>query len=96
MSAMSQTDGPGADPTAPGLTCCQTPFPTARPTARGVRTMSLNRHLTRGRDFARTAGDHAADMFAPLTLIGRGLRRHAEWARTRWQATPKDRRAPPC
>lgn len=56
--------------------------------------MSLNRHLTRGRDFARTAGDHAADMFAPLTLIGRGLRRHAEWARTRWQATPKDRRGP--
>ncbi|MDH6114468.1 hypothetical protein P3T36_000868 [Kitasatospora sp. MAP12-15] len=56
--------------------------------------MSLNRHLTRGRDLARTAGDHANDMFAPLALIGRGLRRHADWARTRWQATPKDRRGP--
>ncbi|MFE9423245.1 FtsK/SpoIIIE domain-containing protein [Kitasatospora sp. NPDC006697] len=56
--------------------------------------MSLTRHLTRGRDFARTAGDHAADMFAPLTLIGRGLRRHAGWARARWQATPKEKRGP--
>ncbi|MFI6447645.1 hypothetical protein [Kitasatospora sp. NPDC050543] len=56
--------------------------------------MSLNRHLTKSRDLARTAGDHAADMFAPLTLIGRGLRRHAEWTRNRWRATPKDRRGP--
>ncbi|MFE0463403.1 FtsK/SpoIIIE domain-containing protein [Kitasatospora sp. NPDC058965] len=56
--------------------------------------MSPNRHLTRGRDLARTAGDHAADMFAPLTLIGRGLRRHAGWARARWEATPKERRGP--
>ncbi len=56
--------------------------------------MSLNRHFTRGRDLARSAGDHAADMFAPLTLIGRGLRRHADWAKGRWQATPKDRRGP--
>ncbi|MCX4744881.1 hypothetical protein OG455_04985 [Kitasatospora sp. NBC_01287] len=56
--------------------------------------MSLNRHLTRGRDLARTAGDHAADMFAPLTLIARGLRRHAGWARARWQATPRERRGP--
>ncbi|MET9614847.1 hypothetical protein [Kitasatospora indigofera] len=56
--------------------------------------MSLNRHLSKGRTLARTAGDHAADMFAPITLIGRGLRRHAEWAKGRWQATPKDRRGP--
>ncbi|WP_327065547.1 hypothetical protein [Kitasatospora sp. NBC_01302] len=56
--------------------------------------MSLNRHLTRSRDLARTAGDHAADMFAPLTLIARGLRRHTDWARSRWQATPKERRGP--
>ncbi|PYC76399.1 hypothetical protein C7C46_22430 [Streptomyces tateyamensis] len=56
--------------------------------------MSPNRHLTRGRDLARTAGDHAADMFAPLTLISRGLRRHAGWAKGRWQATPKERRGP--
>ncbi|WP_033817539.1 FtsK/SpoIIIE domain-containing protein, partial [Kitasatospora sp. MBT63] len=56
--------------------------------------MSLTRHLSRGRDFARTAGDHAADMFAPLALIGRGLRRHADWAKGRWAATPKERRGP--
>ncbi|MEV4616738.1 FtsK/SpoIIIE domain-containing protein [Kitasatospora sp. NPDC049258] len=56
--------------------------------------MPVTRHLSRGRDLARTAGDHAADMFAPLALIGRGLHRHAEWARARWAATPKDRRGP--
>ncbi|GAA2827591.1 membrane protein [Kitasatospora paracochleata] len=56
--------------------------------------MSLTRHLTRGRDLARTAGDHAADMFAPLALIGRGLRRHADWAKVRWAATPRERRGP--
>jgi len=56
--------------------------------------MSLNRHLSRGRDLARTAGDHAADMFAPLTLIGRGLRHHVEWSKGRWAATPKERRGP--
>ncbi|MEV6208900.1 FtsK/SpoIIIE domain-containing protein [Kitasatospora sp. NPDC051914] len=56
--------------------------------------MSLTRHLNRGRDLARTAGDHAADMFAPLTLIGRGLRHHLEWTRSRWAATPKERRGP--
>ncbi|MFF2040413.1 hypothetical protein ACFVVX_08305 [Kitasatospora sp. NPDC058170] len=63
--------------------------------------MPLNRHLskgrdhlTRGRDLARTAGDHASDMFAPLTVIGRGLRHHAGWARERWQATPRERRGP--
>ncbi|WP_371501593.1 hypothetical protein OG871_32190 [Kitasatospora sp. NBC_00374] len=56
--------------------------------------MPLTRHLSRGRDLARTAGDHASDMFAPLALIGRGLRHHAAWAKERWAATPKDRRGP--
>ncbi|MGW6918327.1 hypothetical protein ACWGB8_31615 [Kitasatospora sp. NPDC054939] len=63
--------------------------------------MSLNRHLSKGRerlgkgrDLARTAGDHAADMFAPLTVIGRGLRHHTAWVKARWQATPKERRGP--
>ncbi|GJF27695.1 membrane protein [Kitasatospora sp. NE20-6] len=56
--------------------------------------MSLTRHLSRGRDLARTAGDHAADMFAPLTLLGRGLRHHADWARKQWAATPRERRGP--
>ncbi|MFJ2866534.1 hypothetical protein [Kitasatospora sp. NPDC087314] len=56
--------------------------------------MPLNRHLSKGREIARTAGDHASDMVAPLSVIGRGLRHHAGWARDRWNATPKDRRGP--
>lgn len=56
--------------------------------------MSLHRHLGKGREIARTAGDHASDMFAPLTVIGRGLRHHTGWAKDRWQATPKERRGP--
>ncbi|MER7849484.1 hypothetical protein ABTZ03_36735 [Kitasatospora sp. NPDC096077] len=56
--------------------------------------MPLHRHLGKGREFARTAGDHATDMFAPLAVIGRGLRHHAGWAKGRWQATPKERRGP--
>ncbi|MDH6710019.1 hypothetical protein P3T27_006768 [Kitasatospora sp. MAA19] len=56
--------------------------------------MPLNRHLSKGREIARTAGDHASDMVAPLSVIGRGLRHHAGWAKERWNATPKDRRGP--
>ncbi|WP_079009005.1 hypothetical protein [Streptomyces sp. XY431] len=57
--------------------------------------MPLNRnHLNKGRDLVRTAGDHASDMFAPLTVVGRGLRHHVGWAKGRWQATPKERRGP--
>ncbi|MFF0410800.1 hypothetical protein ACFYUY_10190 [Kitasatospora sp. NPDC004745] len=56
--------------------------------------MPLNRHLSKGREIARTAGDHASDMFAPLSVIGRGLRHHAGWTKDRWQTTPKERRGP--
>ncbi|MFH9350085.1 hypothetical protein [Kitasatospora sp. NPDC017646] len=56
--------------------------------------MPLHRHLAKGREVARTAGDHATDMFAPLAVIGRGLRHHAGWARDHWRATPKERRGP--
>ncbi|MFJ9692061.1 hypothetical protein [Kitasatospora sp. NPDC101183] len=56
--------------------------------------MPLHRHLVKGREIARTAGDHASDMFAPLTVISRGLRHHSAWAKGRWQATPKERRGP--
>ncbi|MET9403802.1 hypothetical protein [Kitasatospora sp. NPDC002965] len=57
--------------------------------------MPLNRlPLSKGRDLVRTAGDHASDMFAPLTVIGRGMRHHVAWAKARWQATPKERRGP--
>ncbi|MEV7777497.1 hypothetical protein [Kitasatospora sp. NPDC088351] len=59
-----------------------------------LKGMPPNRRLSKGLDLARTAGDHASDMFAPLTVIGRGLRHHIGWAKDRWQATPKDRRGP--
>ncbi|MEU9040870.1 MULTISPECIES: hypothetical protein [unclassified Kitasatospora] len=56
--------------------------------------MPLHRHLSKGREIARTAGDHASDMFAPLSVIGRGMRHHVAWAKGRWHATPKERRGP--
>ncbi|MGW3072074.1 MULTISPECIES: hypothetical protein [unclassified Kitasatospora] len=56
--------------------------------------MPLHRNFSKGRAIARTAGDHASDMFAPLSVIGRGLRHHVDWAKARWQDTPKDRRGP--
>ncbi|SEM24333.1 hypothetical protein [Streptacidiphilus jiangxiensis] len=56
--------------------------------------MTLTEHLARGRSLARTAGDHAADMFGPLITIGRGLRAHAAWTKNWWATTPKDKRGP--
>lgn len=50
--------------------------------------------LTRGREFARTATDNAADVLQPLITVTRGLRLLAGAARRRWAATPKDRRGP--
>ncbi|WP_207892398.1 hypothetical protein [Streptacidiphilus pinicola] len=56
--------------------------------------MTFTSHLARGRSLARTAGDHAADMFGPLITIGRGLRAHAAWTKNWWANTPKDKRGP--
>lgn len=56
--------------------------------------MTFHQHLTRGRDLARTAGDHAADVFGPLLAVARGLRAHARWTKNWWGATPKDKRGP--
>ncbi|WP_368396647.1 ATP-binding protein [Streptomyces sclerotialus] len=50
--------------------------------------------LARGRDFARTAADGASDVFHPLFVIGRGLRRLIGAGRKRWSATPRERRGP--
>ncbi|WP_327270137.1 type IV secretory system conjugative DNA transfer family protein [Streptomyces sp. NBC_01218] len=50
--------------------------------------------ITRGREFARTAADSAADVLHPLITITRGLGRLAVAGRQRWAATPKDRRGP--
>ncbi|MFI9023970.1 ATP-binding protein [Streptomyces sp. NPDC053560] len=50
--------------------------------------------LARGRDFARTAADGASDVFHPLFVIGRGLRRLVGSGRQRWSATPRERRGP--
>ncbi|MFC1416074.1 hypothetical protein [Streptacidiphilus cavernicola] len=56
--------------------------------------MTLTQHLARGREFARTAGDHASDMFGPLLTIGRGLRSQGRWTAKWWGGLPKDRRGP--
>ncbi len=56
--------------------------------------MTFTEHLARGRDIARTAGDHATDMFGPLITIGRGLRSHSRWVVQKWNDTPKDKRGP--
>ncbi|MFE2430315.1 hypothetical protein ACFXJ5_26645 [Streptomyces sp. NPDC059373] len=50
--------------------------------------------LAKGRDFARTATDSAADVLHPLLVILRGLRRQLGWLRAWWARTPKDRRGP--
>ncbi|WP_223734353.1 hypothetical protein [Streptomyces purpurogeneiscleroticus] len=56
--------------------------------------LSNSAPLTRGRDFARTAADSASDVFHPLLVIGRGLRRLCAAGRQRWSATPRERRGP--
>lgn len=59
------------------------------------RRLSPGRQAThRTGGFARTAQGHAADVLAPLALIARGLRRHADWAKARWADTPRERRGP--
>jgi hypothetical protein len=51
--------------------------------------MSYSRHLTRSRLLTRSA-----DVFTPLALVARGLRRHAAWLLARWRGAPRDRRGP--
>lgn len=50
--------------------------------------------ISRGRAFARTAADGATDVFHPLIVISRGLRRLAASGRQRWSAMPSERRGP--
>jgi hypothetical protein len=50
--------------------------------------------ITRGRDLARTAADHATDVLHPLITVSRGLRRLAGLARARWADTPREKRGP--
>ncbi|WKE72788.1 hypothetical protein [Streptomyces sp. WP-1] len=50
--------------------------------------------LVRSRELARTAADSATDVLHPLITLSRGLRLLAAAGRTRWTATPKDRRGP--
>ncbi|QNP62254.1 hypothetical protein [Streptomyces genisteinicus] len=50
--------------------------------------------IARSRELARTAADSATDVLHPLITVGRGLRKLAAMARSRWAATPKERRGP--
>ncbi|MFD7665113.1 hypothetical protein [Streptomyces sp. NPDC059788] len=56
------------------------------------RILTDSAPIARGREFARTAADGAADVFHPLITITRGLRRLLATGRRRWTATPKERR----
>lgn len=48
----------------------------------------------RGREFARTAADSAADVFHPLLALSRGLRVLAAGGRRRWAELPGEQRGP--
>ncbi|QLH20496.1 hypothetical protein [Streptomyces sp. Rer75] len=48
----------------------------------------------RGREFARTAADSAADVLHPLLALSRGLRVLAAGARRRWAELPGEQRGP--
>ncbi|WP_431775284.1 hypothetical protein [Streptomyces cucumeris] len=50
--------------------------------------------LLRGRDFARTAADSAADVLHPLIALTRGLRVMAASGRRMWGELPGERRGP--
>lgn len=50
--------------------------------------------IARSRELARTAADSATDVLHPLITVGRGLRKLAATARSKWAATPKERRGP--
>ncbi|MFE9042288.1 hypothetical protein ACFY9F_28815 [Streptomyces sp. NPDC012421] len=50
--------------------------------------------LARSREIARSAADSATDVLHPLITVSRGLRKLAATARTKWAATPKERRGP--
>ncbi|MEU2794203.1 hypothetical protein [Streptomyces sp. NPDC007100] len=57
------------------------------------RILSNSAPIARGREFARTAADSAADVFHPLITISRGLRRLLAAGGRRWSTTPKERRS---
>lgn len=50
--------------------------------------------IARSREIARTAADGATDVLHPLITVTRGLRKLAAMARSKWTATPKERRGP--
>ncbi|MBL1096644.1 hypothetical protein [Streptomyces coffeae] len=66
---------------------------TRRPLPR-LRLGSAPAPLLRGRDFARTAADSAADVLHPLIALTRGLRVMASAVRRTWVELPGERRGP--
>ncbi|MEU8827841.1 hypothetical protein [Streptomyces sp. NPDC048636] len=59
-----------------------------------LRPGSAPAPLLRGRDFARTAADSAADVLHPLIALTRGLRVLAAAGRRTWVELPGERRGP--
>lgn len=58
------------------------------------RILTDSAPLARGRELARTAADSATDVFHPLIVISRGVRRLAVAGGRHWSATPHERRGP--
>ncbi|MBT2367676.1 ATP-binding protein [Streptomyces sp. ISL-10] len=50
--------------------------------------------IARSREIARTAADSATDVLHPLITVTRGLGKLAAMGRSKWAATPKERRGP--
>ncbi|MEW9516187.1 hypothetical protein [Streptomyces tubercidicus] len=70
------------------------PLPRILTNSAPLARMAHSASLARSRELARTAADSASDVFHPLIIIGRGLRRLGAAGRGRWAETPRDQRGP--
>ncbi|MEV6563872.1 hypothetical protein [Streptomyces kronopolitis] len=70
------------------------PLPRILTSGQPLTRMANSASLARSRELARTAAESASDVFHPLIVIGRGLRRLGAAGRGRWIATPREHRGP--
>ncbi|WP_260634572.1 ATP-binding protein [Streptomyces angustmyceticus] len=70
------------------------PLPRILTDSAPLARMANSTSLARSRELARTAADGASDVFHPLIVIGRGLRRLGAAGRGRWLETPRESRGP--
>ncbi|TXC96384.1 hypothetical protein [Streptomyces sp. ISID311] len=70
------------------------PLPRILTSGQPLARMTNSASLARSRELARTAAESASDVFHPLIIIARGLRRLGAAGRGRWIATPREHRGP--